>query len=101
MERLVWRMIGRTSDGCLRWTDDTQMALDLAESLLDEGGIRPEALAKRFASSYHWSRGYGPGAARALKRIRRGEPWESAVRAVYAEGSYGDGGRPLGYRERL
>lgn len=32
MERLVWRMIGRTSDGCLRWTDDTQMALDLAEA---------------------------------------------------------------------
>jgi hypothetical protein len=30
LERLVWRLIGRTSDGCLRWTDDTQMALDLA-----------------------------------------------------------------------
>lgn len=90
-ERLVWRIIGRTSDGCLRWTDDTQMAVDLAESLINEGGIRPEALAKRFASSYRWSRGYGPGAARVLKRIRRGEPWETAAKAVYAEGSYGNG----------
>jgi poly(ADP-ribose) glycohydrolase ARH3 len=90
-ERLVWRIIGRTSDGCLRWTDDTQMALDLAESLLNEDGVRPHALAKRFASSYRWSRGYGPGAARVLKRIRRGEPWESAAKAVYAEGSYGNG----------
>jgi poly(ADP-ribose) glycohydrolase ARH3 len=91
LERFVWRIIGRTSDGCLRWTDDTQMALDLAESLLEEDSVRPEALAKRFASSYRWSRGYGPGAARVLKRIRRGEPWETASRAVYAEGSYGNG----------
>src|SRR6478609_148321 len=91
LERLVWHVIGRTSDGCLRWTDDTQMALDLAGSLLEEGGVRPEALAKRFASSYRWSRGYGPGAAKVLKRIRRGEPWEAASRAVYAEGSFGNG----------
>lgn len=91
LERLVWWFIGRTSDGCLRWTDDTQMALDLAESLLGEDGVRPEALATRFASSYRWSRGYGAGAARVLKRIRRGEPWQQASRAVYAEGSYGNG----------
>ncbi len=91
LERLVWRVIGRTSDGCLRWTDDTQMALDLAESLLQEDGVRLQALAKRFAASYRRSRGYGPGAARVLKRIRRGEPWETASKAVYAEGSYGNG----------
>jgi poly(ADP-ribose) glycohydrolase ARH3 len=91
VERLLWRVIGRTSDGCLRWTDDTQMALDLAESLLDEDGVRPDAIAKRFASSYRWSRGYGPGAAKVLKRIRRGEPWETAATAVYAGGSYGNG----------
>lgn len=91
VERLVWWFMGRTSDRCLRWTDDTQMALDLAESLLAEGGVRPDALAKRFASSYRWSRGYGPGAAKVLKRIRRGEPWHLAAKAVYAEGSYGNG----------
>lgn len=51
----------------------------------------PEALATRFASSYRWSRGYGPGAAKILKRIRRGEPWQRASKAVYAEGSYGNG----------
>jgi poly(ADP-ribose) glycohydrolase ARH3 len=91
LEWLVWRAIGRTRNGDLRWTDDTQMALDLAESLLEEDGVRPEALAKRFAASYHWSRGYGPGTARILKRIRRGEAWESASKAVYPEGSYGNG----------
>lgn len=91
VERLLWRVIGRTSDGCLRWTDDTQMALDLAESLLDEDGARPDAIAKRFAFSYRWSRGYGSGAAKVLKRIRRGEPWETAAKAVYDGGSYGNG----------
>lgn len=91
LERLVWRAIGRTRDGRLRWTDDTQMSLDLAESLLEENGLHPDALAKRFAASYRWSRGYGPGAARILKRIRRGEAWESASKAVYPEGSYGNG----------
>jgi len=91
LERLVWRLIGRTSDGCLRWTDDTQMSLDLAESLLDEGGVNPEALAKRFAASYRWSRGYGAGAAKVLKRIRRGEAWETAAKAAYVEGSFGNG----------
>ncbi|MFT3775338.1 MAG: ADP-ribosylglycohydrolase family protein [Minicystis sp.] len=91
VEKLVWKVIGRTRDGCLRWTDDTQMALDLAESLLEEGGLRPDALARRFAASYRWSRGYGPGAARVLKRIGRGEPWESAAKAIYPEGSFGNG----------
>lgn len=91
LERLVWWFIGRTSDGCLRWTDDTQMALNLAESLLEVDGVHPESLAKRFAVSYRWSRGYGPGAARVLKRIQRGEPWQEASKAVYTEGSYGNG----------
>ena len=90
-ERLVWRLIGRTPDGRMRWTDDTQMAIDLATSLLEENGVQPDAIARRFAASYHWSRGYGPGAARALKRMRRGETWQSASTAVYAAGSYGNG----------
>ncbi|HYG64860.1 MAG TPA: ADP-ribosylglycohydrolase family protein, partial [Thermoanaerobaculia bacterium] len=91
LEKALWRFIGRTRDGALRWTDDTRMALDLAESLLEEDGVRPDALAKRFAGSYHWSRGYGPGTARVLRRIRRGEPWQSASRAVHPDGSYGNG----------
>jgi ADP-ribosylglycohydrolase len=91
LERSLWRVIGRTRDRALRWTDDTQMALDLAESLLAENGVRPDALAKRFAASYRWSRGYGPGTARVLRRIRRGEAWPAASRAVHPEGSYGNG----------
>ena len=29
LERAVWRLLGRTRAGELRWTDDTQMSLDL------------------------------------------------------------------------
>ena len=49
-------------------------------------------LAQRFASSYRWWRGYGPGAARLLKAIRRGTPWQEARRLVYPDGSFGNGG---------
>ncbi len=48
----------------VRWTDDTQMSIDLAESLLARGTLDPDDLAQRFAASYRWNRGYGPGAAR-------------------------------------
>lgn len=90
LERLLWRVIG-TRQGRRRWTDDTQMTFDVAASLADVQGIDQDDLAARFARSYQWSRGYGPGAARILKRIHRGEHWTTASRAVYAQGSYGNG----------
>jgi ADP-ribosylglycohydrolase len=92
LERFVWRLIGKTDRGQMRWTDDTQMSLDLAECLVANGAVDPEDLAQRFARSYRWSRGYGPGAARVLKRIARGADWRAASRSVYAEGSFGNGG---------
>jgi ADP-ribosylglycohydrolase len=91
IERFVWRLLGKTSDGRMRWTDDTQMAVDLASSLLTDCGVCQNALASRFASSYRWSRGYGPGTAKVLKQIRRGAEWQTASKAVYPEGSYGNG----------
>lgn len=91
LEQGLWWLIGKTRPGQLCWTDDTQMALDLAESLLAEQGLQPDALARRFAASYRWHRGYGPGAARLLKRIKRGEDWRQANRAIYPDGSYGNG----------
>ncbi len=92
LERAVWRVIGRTRRGELRWTDDTRMALDLAEGLVARGKVDQDDLAQRFAASYHWSRGYGPGAARLLRRVRGGEGWIKANRSVFREGSYGNGG---------
>lgn len=92
LERGLWRVIGRTRDGRLRWTDDTQMSLDLCESLLSSGSIVEDDIARRFAQGYRWSRGYGPGAARVLKLIRRGVDWREANTRVFREGSFGNGG---------
>ena len=91
LERAVWRLIGRTK-GRRRWTDDTQMTLNIIESLVQNGQVNQDDIAKRFAKSYRWSRGYGPGAAKVLKRIRKGQKWEKASLSVYSEGSFGNGG---------
>ncbi len=92
VERALWRLIGRTRDGKQRYTDDTQMSLDLAETLIaGQGNLDQQALAYVFARGYRWSRGYGPGAAKILKKIRRGMPWEQASRSVYPDGSFGNG----------
>jgi ADP-ribosylglycohydrolase len=92
LERLLWRLIGTTRRGEMRWTDDTQMAMDVAASLAERGALDADDLARRFAGSYRWSRGYGPGAAKVLQRIGRGADWRAASRSVYPEGSFGNGG---------
>lgn len=91
LERAVWALVG-TQNGKRRWTDDTQMTIDVIESLVECGHVDQNDLARRFAQSYRWSRGYGPGAARVLKRIKRGEPWKSASCSVFRDGSFGNGG---------
>jgi poly(ADP-ribose) glycohydrolase ARH3 len=91
LERAVWAVIGKRN-GKHRWTDDTQMTIDVIESLVACGCVDQNDLARRFSQSYQWSRGYGPSAARILKRIRRGQPWEVASRSVYRDGSFGNGG---------
>lgn len=91
LERAVWTLLGK-QNGKRRWTDDTQMTVDVMESLIACGHVDQNDLARRFAQSYRWSRGYGPGAARVLKRIRRGQPWEAASRSVFHDGSFGNGG---------
>ncbi|WMW80877.1 ADP-ribosylglycohydrolase family protein [Undibacterium cyanobacteriorum] len=91
LERALWWCLGKTKQGLPRWTDDTQMSINLLESLLDLQGIDQEDLAQRFALSYHWTRGYGPSAAKLLKRIRKGQAWQSASRAIHPQGSFGNG----------
>ncbi len=91
IERLLWQAIGRTRDGRRRYTDDTQMSIDLAISLLQQQGVDQNHLAHTFAESYRWSRGYGPSAGKLLKEIRRGVSWQTANRAKYPEGSMGNG----------
>jgi len=74
------------------FTDDTEMALALAESLLARTPLDPADLAQRFAAWYR----SGPAdidrqTRLVLKRISRGEPWDAAVAAVQAENPWSAG----------
>jgi poly(ADP-ribose) glycohydrolase ARH3 len=91
LEKMVWRLIGRTTTGKRRYTDDTQMSLDVAESICRNKGLDQDDLARIFAASYRWSRGYGAGTAGMLKRIKKGAHWQEVNRSRHPEGSSGNG----------
>ena len=75
----------------LSYTDDTEMAIGVAQCLVRHGRIDPDALAGIFAAHFDRTRGYGPGAATILLAIRDGRRWADVVRTVYPDGSYGNG----------
>ncbi|HEV7282690.1 MAG TPA: ADP-ribosylglycohydrolase family protein [Pirellulaceae bacterium] len=78
--------------GPWRWTDDTEMALSVVESLSCRGRIDQSFLARRFAERYSYDRAYGPAMHRALGRIREGESWSSVAPSLFdGQGSYGNG----------
>ena len=91
IERLLWKIIGKTKDGKFRYTDDTQMSIDLAISFIQNSGINQEHLAVTFAKNYQWSRGYGPSAAWSLKKIKNGANWKNVNRVKFKDGSFGNG----------
>jgi poly(ADP-ribose) glycohydrolase ARH3 len=77
----------------LRYTDDTHMAIGIAESLIDYRGFDGPGMAEIFVKNYEqepW-RGYGPGPPRIFNKIRAGSPWDRAAEDIYPGGSYGNG----------
>lgn len=91
-ERIAWRVVVASTGKDLRWTDDTQMAMVLAQSLIEDGGLDVDRLAKRWAQAAQMSRGYGPGAYKLLGMIRGGADWRVANKSVFPDGSFGNGG---------
>jgi len=84
-----------------RYTDDTQMALSIVETLREHGEINQTFLAQRFGERYDPSRGYGPAMHRILGGINDGEDWRTAAASAFSgQGSFGNGGAmrvaPLG-----
>lgn len=90
IERFVWRIVGKSA-GFPRWTDDTQMSIDVAQILLKYKTINQFELANKFAQSYKWSRGYGPSTVKVLKAIKSGSDWKSASTRQFKDGSFGNG----------
>jgi ADP-ribosyl-[dinitrogen reductase] hydrolase len=65
-------------------TDDTEMALRLARSLVDRGAFDPADVAERFVAWYESGPfDIGNMTASALARIRDGEPWHVAGQRVW------------------
>ena len=83
LERLVTGMTaGRLPAGS--FTDDTEMALALAESLLAQRPLNPADLAVRFVSWYRTSPpDVGIHTAQVLGQVARGVPWETASRSIW------------------
>lgn len=77
------------------YTDDTEMALGIAEVLERHGRIEQDELAQTFARRFilNPSRGYGGMAIRILYAISQGEDWRPISRAAFeGQGSAGNGG---------
>lgn len=76
------------------FTDDTHMTLVLARSLVEHGGLVPEALAREFAEAWEaepW-RGYGAGPPQIFRRILKGDPWDQPAAGMFGgQGSFGNG----------
>lgn len=74
------------------YTDDTQMAIALAESLLECGGVDEEHLGRAFLAAYDPRRGYGSGTRAVLTLISEGvAAVDAAARVFDGQGSLGNG----------
>ncbi|MFJ6771172.1 ADP-ribosylglycohydrolase family protein [Kitasatospora sp. NPDC091257] len=76
------------------WTDDTAMALVLVRHLLGAGEVRPDALAREFASecAREYGRKYGPSMHRVLRGIGTGGDWRAITAGQFeGQGSHGNG----------
>jgi poly(ADP-ribose) glycohydrolase ARH3 len=82
----------RNPDGdLLRYTDDTQMMIAVAESLVEHGEIIEDALAQAFVSHYDPERGYGPGARRIIEAMAAGGDGRQLAATIFPGGSLGNG----------
>lgn len=73
-----------------QFTDDTQMAIYLAQSIVDCGVVEPEHVAQAWVKWLHSGdvRGIGRSTYLALRRLASGTPWEeSGQRGEYAAGN--------------
>jgi poly(ADP-ribose) glycohydrolase ARH3 len=74
------------------YTDDTQMMIALAESLLRCDVVDPEDLARSFRAHHDPARGYGAGTTRVFELWEQGDSVDEAARRVFAgQGSLGNG----------
>jgi len=80
-------------DDAVCYTDDTEMAIAVFETLRLMRGIDEDAIAWAFAARFRRDpdRGYGRMARKILEEISMGAPWEEVSRSAFGGGSFGNG----------
>jgi poly(ADP-ribose) glycohydrolase ARH3 len=84
-------LAGNPDDDPLLYTDDTQMMIAVAETLIDHGAINEEVLGKAFVVNYDPERGYGSGARRILEAMAAGKDGRRLAATIFPGGSLGNG----------
>ncbi len=75
----------------LHYTDDTQMAIGVAETLIENLDILENRLCHHFVTNYVSSRGYGWGARCVLEAMEAGEDYRTVAATHFPGGSLGNG----------
>ncbi|NIM13797.1 MAG: hypothetical protein GTO45_17135 [Candidatus Aminicenantes bacterium] len=75
-----------------RYTDDTEMALALAQSLVECNGVDGEHCAQAYANYYNPWRGYGGGAHVVIQALKQGADYRETGTIQFRDGSFGNGG---------
>lgn len=74
------------------WTDDSNMAFSVFNTLKIFGEIDQYYLSQSFADRYEVGRGYGPSMHGQLQKLRQGGDWETVASRVFeGQGSWGNG----------
>ena len=75
----------------LKYTDDTQMAIGVAEVLCQYGEIAEDSLVRAFADNYEPDRGYGQGARQVIEAMVSNGDWRGLAQDLFPGGSFGNG----------
>jgi poly(ADP-ribose) glycohydrolase ARH3 len=75
----------------LHYTDDTQMAIGVAETLIENLDILEDRLCHHFVTNYVPSRGYGQGTRRVLEAMEEGRDHKEVAATYSPGGSLGNG----------
>jgi poly(ADP-ribose) glycohydrolase ARH3 len=85
------KIVQAPRDETLYYTDDTQMMIGVAETLVEHGAIVEDALCRAFVANYDPRRGYGQGARRILGAMAEGDDWRGLAATIFPGGSLGNG----------
>lgn len=89
-KRIPWKhAMGKPTT--LVYTDDTQMAIALAEALCEQPAPQAADYAASYAAHFQEWRGYGRGARTIMQCLQHGVEWEEASTVAFKDGSWGNG----------